>query len=169
MVAVQSGDEAAYRQLLSELARAVDRYVRSHFGSGDFVEDSVQEILLAVHQARHSWDPTRTFRPWFFTIVKHKAIDVLRCRNVRARWEAADVHPDVADRGVASTAETKILAGELVEKLDGPYRDALVMTKFEGRSVAEVAEHLGVSETAVKTRVHRAIKALQRALRSESP
>jgi RNA polymerase sigma-70 factor (ECF subfamily) len=169
MVAAQAGDEDAYRRLLSELGRAVDRYVRRHFGAGEFVEDCVQEILLAVHQARHSWDPARSFRPWLFTIVKHKAIDFLRRRNVRTRYEASDVDPDVADRGVPPTAESKILAGELVEKLDRTYRDALLMTKLEGRSVAEVAARLGVSEAAVKTRVHRAIKALQRALRSENP
>ena len=93
MVRAQQGHEAEYRQLLGELAEAVYRYLLSRFGHHHFLEDCVQDILVAVHQARHTYDPQRRFRPWLFAIVRHKAIDTLR--RQRSHQNALDrLRPD---------------------------------------------------------------------------
>ena len=68
MASAQSGDGIAYRQLLDELSTLVERYLRSRLGSHEFLEDCVQEVLLAVHQARHTYDQRRAFRPWLSDI-----------------------------------------------------------------------------------------------------
>ena len=78
MASAQSGDEASYRQLLAEVSGVVNRYVVARFGHQDFVEDCVQEVLLAIHGARHTYDARRPFRPWLFAIVRHKVVDTLR-------------------------------------------------------------------------------------------
>ena len=62
MAGAQSGDAAAYRQLLDELSTMVERYLRVRLGDHEFLEDCVQEVLLAVHQARHTYDTRRAFR-----------------------------------------------------------------------------------------------------------
>ncbi len=77
MVNAQAGNESDYRQLLKELAIVIQKFLRSRFGDHHFIEDWVQEALIAVHQARHTYDPQRPFRPWLFAIVRHKAIDNL--------------------------------------------------------------------------------------------
>ena len=43
---------------------------------------------MAIHLARHTYDPSRPFRPWMFAIVRHKTIDILR--KQRSRAQAAD-------------------------------------------------------------------------------
>ena len=78
MCSAQAGHEAAYRLLLEELSEVINRYLCSRFGHHHFIEDSVQDTLVAIHQARHTYDQRRRFRPWLFAIVRHKAIDTLR-------------------------------------------------------------------------------------------
>ena len=85
MVNAQAGNESDYRQLLKELAIVIQKFLRSRFGYHHFIEDCVQEALIAVHQARHTYDPQRPFRPWLFAIVRHKAIDNLRKQRTREK------------------------------------------------------------------------------------
>ncbi len=153
------GDTDAYRRLLEELSGAIERYLRARLGDGPFVEDCVQESLLALHKARASYDPRRPFRPWMFAIVRHKAIDLMRRRGTRERYEVDAEHESAPDRLPEPGAALE--AARLLEELEPKYREALVMTKLEGRSLAEAAEVAGVSVGAMKTRVHRAIRLVQ--------
>ena len=88
MVSAQAGNSDDYRVLLEELGDVVHAFLASRFGHHDFIEDCVQEALMAIHLARHTYDPSRPFRPWMFAIVRHKTIDILR--KQRSRAQAAD-------------------------------------------------------------------------------
>ena len=165
MVSAQAGDESDYRQLLQELAKAIQKFLRSRFGDHHFIDDCVQEALIAVHQARHTYDPKRPFRPWLFAIVRHKAIDTLR--KQRTREKVVD-HYKSEQEILGQTADPSSseleLEGRLLESLSTQHREVLVLTKIMGYSIAETAEKLGISEGAVKVRVHRAIRRLQQSL-----
>ena len=164
MLAAQAGDQEAYARLLEEIAEAVRRYLQKQFAHAEFVDDCVQECLLAVHTARHSYQRGRPFRPWLFTIARHKAIDQLRRARRSAEpldsLSAADSAALVAPDGTAAASE----AGELLAQLSAEGRQALVLTKLEGYSVAEAAAKSGCSETAMKVRVFRAVRAARRLL-----
>jgi RNA polymerase sigma-70 factor (ECF subfamily) len=166
MVSAQAGNESDYRQLLQELAIVIQKFLRSRFGYHDFVDDCVQEVLIAVHQARHTYDPQRPFRPWLFAIVRNKAIDTLR--QQRTREKAADRYQ--REQVVFSQGSTQAhsygedSAGQLLESLSEQHKEVLVLTKIIGFSIAESAEQLGISQSAVKVRVHRAIRKLQQSL-----
>lgn len=166
MASAQQGDADAYRQLLEELSGVIEAYLRKNFGDAPLIEDCVQEGLLAIHRARASYDPRRSFRPWMFTVVRHKAIDVLRGRTRRSQREVAVEEPDAlpAQEG---QEDARIDATKLLDGLSAPYREALVLTKLEGRSLKEAADRAGVSETAMKSRVHRAIRLVQKAWQHE--
>lgn len=165
MVSAQAGDEADYCVLLTELSEVVKRYLCSRFGAHDFIEDCVQDILVAIHQARHTYDPRRRFRPWLFAIVRHKAIDALRSQ--RSHQNTMDRHREEqlihaqANSGQA-TLENRVVQGRLIASLSPPYREAITLTKIDGLSTAEAAAQLHISESALKVRVHRAIGRLQR-------
>ena len=90
MVRSRSGDSEAYRELLTEISDVIQAYLRVRFGDPGFVEECVQESLLAVHRARASYDSRRSFRAWLFAIVRHKSIDLLRRRGTRDRYEVLD-------------------------------------------------------------------------------
>ncbi len=167
MAQATAGDADAYQRLMSELGQAVDAYLRARFGPAPFVEDCVQESLLAVHRARDSYDPRRPFRAWLFAIVRHKAIDQLRRQETRSRLErrgtevAAHAHSSPGDPSAPLDVAT------LLERLEPKYREALELTKLEGHSLEEAGQRAGVSASAMKTRVHRAIRAIRTALAEE--
>ena len=77
-----AGDSAAYHRLLKAVTpvlRAAARRGLARAGQPvDQSEDIVQDILLAVHLKRHTWDATAPFAPWLFAIARNKLIDALR-------------------------------------------------------------------------------------------
>lgn len=171
MASAQGGHEADYRTLLNEISTVIQRYLCSRFGQHSFVEDCVQESLLAIHQARHTYDSHRAFRPWMFAIVRHKAIDTLRRQQshdsivVRQRQQAL-----VADGTMASSAlENELIGGQLFNALSPQYREAIVLTKINGLSTAEAAAKLNITEGTLKVRVHRAIGRLKRLVQADTP
>jgi RNA polymerase sigma-70 factor (ECF subfamily) len=167
MQRAQRGDGICYEHLLTEIARVVERYLRARFGDIDVLEDCVQECLLAVHLARHTYDPRRPFRPWMFTIVRHRTIDVLRQRRTRLRFERslAREQETVLEREALSRL---VLGVRVLERLAPGYQEAVALTKYAGYSTAEAAAWLGVSEPALKARLHRGLLAIRRQLEEET-
>jgi len=169
MVNAQAGNESDYRQLLTELTDVINRFLRSRFGHHHFIEDCVQESLIAIHQARHTYDSRRRFRPWMFAIVRRKAIDTLRRQSARQR--VSDQYKGeqevLSQTSSQCEAEDEITKGRLLELLSLQHREVLVLTKIIGYSVAETADKLAISESAVKVRVHRAIRKLEKLMETD--
>lgn len=154
MVAAQQGDERAYARLLHELQDAIRAYLTARFGHSSLLDDCVQDCLLAVHRARHTYDAKRKFRPWLFAIVRNKMIDHLR--KARPSQEVtADMRSYEPDLSAGRDGE------RLLGQLSSSLREALLLTRFVGLSTRECAVKLGVSESVVKVRVHRGIRKLR--------
>jgi RNA polymerase sigma-70 factor (ECF subfamily) len=166
MVRANAGDAEVYSKLLGDIGAVMEQYLRRRFGESDFIEDCVQECLLAIHRARATYDPARQFRPWMFTIVRHKAIDMLRRRGTRSRHEA-EVRESEQPPAPNADPAIALQAAEALRGLASEYRDALLMTKLEGHSLDEAALRAGVSVSAMKSRVHRGIKQVRRLLAQE--
>jgi DNA-directed RNA polymerase specialized sigma24 family protein len=81
MIAAQSGSGGAYRQLLGELANWLQRYYARRLPPA-MIADAVQGALLAVHEKRHTYDPSKPFGPWLAAMARYKWID--RLRTMRA-------------------------------------------------------------------------------------
>ncbi len=168
MARAQAGEESAYRQLLGELAGVVSRYLLSRLGPREFLDDCVQEVLIAVHQARHTYDPRRKFRPWLFAIVRHKAIDTLRRQQSHRRLldrERQAVH----QYNQQQSSEDSLAGGRLIQALSPEHREAITLTKIVGLSTREAAARLAISESALKLRVYRATKNLRRMMEADTP
>jgi len=165
MARALDGDREAYARLMTELGAVVESFVRARFGTlrdAEFLEDCVQESLLTLHRVRHTWDRRLPFRPWLFAIVRHKVIDLLRRRAVRRAEAPPSREPAHVSDPAAGIDGARLLAG-----LEPAYREALLLTKLEGCSLEEAATRAGVSTGAMKTRVHRALRMLQKRLREE--
>lgn len=165
MAAAHRGDSRAYETLLTELASTIQRYIERRFGSLSFIEDCVQECLLAIHNGRHTYDPERPFRPWLFTIVRNRTIDLLRSAYA-GREAPSTLDPELVAH--ASGPGDEFAAGELLAQLDPAQRQALTLTKIFGYSLAEAAEQTGISESAMKSRVSRALRAATSLLQKEA-
>ena len=170
MVNAQAGNESDYQQLLTELTNVIYSFLRSRFGNHHFIEDCVQETLMAIHQARHTYDQHRPFRPWLFAIVRHKAIDTLRKQSTRQKItnQYQGEQEIFSHEGRHSETESELIKGRLLASLSVQHRDVLTLTKIIGFSTAETAEKLGISESLVKVRVHRAIRKLKQFLEMDT-
>jgi RNA polymerase sigma-70 factor (ECF subfamily) len=164
MAAAHRGDKRLYERLLREIAIAIDRYIRRRFGALSFVDDCVQECLLAIHNARHTYDPERPFRPWLFALVRHKTIDLLR-RSYAGHALADELDAEAMPAPEPGQGEAD--AQDILARLKPQFRSALVLTKIEGYSVGEAADRSGISETAMKSRVSRALRAAAAMLNAE--
>jgi RNA polymerase sigma-70 factor, ECF subfamily len=166
----QAGDEAAYRQALESMATRVRAFLRRRLqGLPDEVEDLVQETLLALHLQRATYDPQWPVSAWMLAIARHKLVDLWRRRGRHEAW--LDPLDEVDEEALASPpvdGHARRDLGALLDELPQAQREAIVLTKVEGLSVAEAAARTGASESAIKVQVHRGLKRLATRVRTVS-
>src|ERR1700752_5343918 len=111
-----SGDDAAYHRLLKAVTpvlRAAARRGLARAGQPiDQAEDIVQDILLAVHLKRHTWDANAPFAPWLFAIARNKLIHALLPRGRRVFVNIDDSSETLADAPPAETASPTEVASQ---------------------------------------------------------
>ncbi|HTY56247.1 MAG TPA: RNA polymerase sigma factor [Candidatus Binataceae bacterium] len=160
MERVQQGDGLAFRTLLDEVGPMVSNFLRRRMADPNEIEDVFQETLLALYQARHTYEPSRPLEPWLFAIARNVAADHAHRYWNRARWqELAEVPPEAASH-VATNSKPNL--EEALNHLSPVQREAFVMLKLEGLSTTEAAQRAGVSVGALKVRAHRAYETLKR-------
>lgn len=169
MAAAQAGDSAAYEQLLRALVPVLRASLARRIADRDSVEDVVQNVLLAIHRARHTWRPERPFGPWWRAIARNAAIDHLRARGRRSAREAPlDASPAAAAVAAAAPAGGRDPGLErALRELPPAQREAVRLVHLEDLGIAEAAARAGVSPGAMKLRVHRGVRSLRRWLRRE--
>ncbi len=175
MRAAQGGCRASYARLLAELAAALRGPIRgglARFGFSDAeTEDVVQEVLIAIHRKRDSWDPARPFLPWLWALTRHRMIDATR-RLGRARRRTAQASvDDLADVLPAPIPAHTPLAGErerLVAALPARERGVVSALGLEGQSVPAAAARFAISEGAVRVAFHRGLARLRRMTQAET-
>jgi RNA polymerase sigma-70 factor, ECF subfamily len=167
MRAAMGGDRAAYDRLLHALAsvlRPVVRrgLIRAGRETAD-TEDIVQEVLLAVHLKRHTWDPDLPLGPWVRAIARHKLIDALRRRGSRY-----DVPVDLFAETLANQEAEPSVSARDMEKYLGMLpagQSAVVRTiAIEGVSISETATRLRMTQGAVRVALHRGLTTLAKKL-----
>lgn len=158
----QAGDEAAYRDSLERIAARLRAYLRRRMqGAPDEVEDLVQEILLALHLQRGTYDAALPVSAWVLAIARHKLVDLWRRRGRREALNEVLEEVDETLLAVAPDAgEARRDLERLLEELPEAQRQAILLTKVEGLSVSEASRRTGVSESAIKVQVHRGLKRL---------
>jgi RNA polymerase sigma-70 factor (ECF subfamily) len=165
MIAAQAGDSATYEKLLLELLPYVRRQLAGRIREEADREDIVQNALISMHRARHTFRPERPFVPWLRAVVRNASIDWMRSRGRRLAHEwGGDVGDlpepsyDAPQHGVEDLSPA--LEGALAS-LPASQREAVEMLHVEGLSVAEAADRAGVSPGALKVRAHRGYRALR--------
>jgi RNA polymerase sigma factor (sigma-70 family) len=163
MARAQRGDANAYRALLNDLGPAVAGFLRRRVPDPFDAEDTYQETLIAVHRARHTYDPARPIEPWVFAIARNVVADYLRRRRRSQREILTDAIPEQL---VEPERDLRAQFQHALAALPGAQREALVMLKVHGLTVTEAAARVGTTPGALKVRAHRAYVALKAALRA---
>lgn len=163
-----SGDSAAYHLLLKAVTpvlRAAARRGLARAGQLlDQSEDIVQDILLAVHQKRHTWDANAPFAPWLFAIARNKLIDTLRRRGRRVFVNIDDFAETLAGEPAPETAPASEVAARL-KSLPARQREVVQSIAVDSASIKDTATKFAMSEGAVRVALHRGLAGLTAKLR----
>lgn len=165
MAAAQAGDREAYRRLL----RAILPYVRAMtsraFRETADAEDATQDILIALHEVRASYDPSRPFKPWLAGIARHRIIDRLRQRGRFLAREISlgpehETFPTAASNQENMSIDAHTL-NAAIDRLPDGQRVAVRELKLREGTLQSVSATTGISEGALKVATHRGIKRLR--------
>jgi RNA polymerase sigma-70 factor (ECF subfamily) len=161
LAAANSGDSRAYGRFLRTVTPVLRGVVRAKGASlGEAgCEDVLQEVLLAVHLKRHTWQAGAPVRPWLYAITRYKVIDAFRSRGRGINLPIEDFTDDLAADTGPDPTEAADMA-KMIAMLDGRSAKIVQMIGIEGASTAEAGQALQMTEGAVRVALHRAFKAL---------
>jgi RNA polymerase sigma-70 factor (ECF subfamily) len=173
------GDASAFRELYAAVSPKLYGYLVKMARSKAVADDLLQQTFLKVHRARAAYVRGADPVPWIYAIAHRTFIDDVR-KGKRAKVGvgdtddlpeiAADLHGEPADRKDEPRADPELLAATLdaLAELPEQQREAVVLTKLQGKSVAEAAEIAGTTVGAMKVRAHRGYEALRAKLGAPS-
>ena len=166
----QHGDDQAFTQLVEAYQKPVYNLCYRMLGEPEAAEDAAQETFLRVFQHLARYDPKRPFATWLLSIAAHYCIDRLRRRKFptfsideededEPAFEIPDANAPNPERE-SVRREEKDKLHKILASLDETDRAAIVMRYWHDASEIEIAESLGLTVSAVKSRLHRARLAL---------
>jgi RNA polymerase sigma-70 factor (ECF subfamily) len=169
----RTGDGDAFRVLVERHSRSVFRLAYRLTGNEQDAEDVVQETFLRAYKQLSRYDGRASFHTWIYRIAANYGLDLLRSRKRmdNRRQDDDELSPldSVPDDAIA--ADRLVYATQLQHRIDSAMnqlseqeRTAFVMRHFEGLSIEEIGEALGVAESATKNSIFRAVQKLRRAL-----
>jgi RNA polymerase sigma-70 factor, ECF subfamily len=170
----QAGDADAFRELYALVAPRLLGYLVKLARSRAVADDLLQQTFLKIHRARGAYVAGADPVPWFYAIAHRTFIDEARRQKRAVVRPGGDDVPEVAagltgesdDRRDEPRADPELARAALdaLGTLPAQQREAVVLTKLEGKSVAEAAAIAGTTVGAMKVRAHRGYEALRKLL-----
>ncbi len=157
----RGGDRLAFDVLCDRYLPVVYNRLRALLPL-DVVDDVTQEVFIAAVQAIRSYRATAAFRTWISAIARHKVADYYRKRS--RQLETMELDPEINDVAERSVWQEQMFVRMAMQRLPDHYQDVLLLRFAEGLPFQDVAETLGISLEAAKSRYRRAIAAVAEAL-----
>ena len=173
-----TGDERALGELYDRFGGMAFSLASAIVGDAADAEEVAADAFSQVWRSAAGFDPSRgSVTAWLATIVRTRALDLLRARKRRARvleeaavvtdeGESFVIAPSIEapDRG-AELSETRVLVQRSLAELPAPQRRVIELAYFGGLSQSEIAEKLSEPLGTVKTRMRAGMEKLRQALR----
>jgi RNA polymerase sigma-70 factor, ECF subfamily len=177
---LKAGDEEAYEEVVRSLGGRMLAVARRFLKDEDAARDAVQDAFLSAFRGIQRFDAQAQLSTWLHRIVVNAALMRIRTRQRRPEQSIEPMLPVFADDGhhaapvaswtetgehVLARKETRALVRAAIGDLPESYRAALLMRDIEELSTKEAADLAGISENALKLRLHRARQALATAIK----
>ncbi|MGI5208329.1 RNA polymerase sigma factor [Spirillospora sp. CA-108201] len=163
VVAAQGGDLESIAALVSGSHPHVRRFARTLCASPEDAEDAAQEALIILYRKIGTLRASGALASWMFRIVRNECL-----RRARLTPRHYDEVPDVGTASAEDEVLRRLEAGRVaaaIAALPADQRHVLIMRDIQGYSGRMVADALGLSLPAMKSRLHRARASVQLALR----
>ena len=174
MSLLSEGRDDALGDLVSRYQQDIFRFCVHYVKDVERARDLVQETFIRVFTARSRFDATRSFRPWVLCIARNLCLNELK-RKRTVHMESLEEYASTARedtgelaRSSADNPDQQLMDGErrralecALESLSEDAREIVVLRFFQQMAARDIAEIIGSTEGAVRTRLHRILKTLR--------
>jgi RNA polymerase sigma-70 factor (ECF subfamily) len=173
--AARAGDKAAFGRLVEAYQGPIYNLAYRMLGNASEAEEAAQEAFIRAYKHLRSYDPQRPFSTWLFSIASHYCIDRIRRRRIDwlplkeeiaepVRLASASPNPE----SVVTERDREAWIQDLMNTLSPTDRAALTLHYWYDAPYSEIAEVLGLTVSAVKSRLYRARRALAEQMEGET-
>lgn len=171
----RAGDQSAFTRLVEAYQTPVYNLAYRMLGNSVEAENAAQETFIRMYTKLDTYDPKRKFSSWLLAIASHYCVDVLRRR--RMNYLSLDDLPPMIELSMPKTTQPEQVVvrdqdasavQKLLEALPPNYRTPVILRYWYDMSYREIAETMGVTESTIKTRLHRARAKLARQASSKA-
>ena len=169
----REGDQQAFAELVHAFQRPIYNLCYRMLGSSGEAEDATQEAFLRAYTKLETYDPNRKFSSWVLSIASHHCIDRLRKRRGDTvsmdelqswRWLPDDgVEPEQQ----ALHDEGRHTVRTVLQRLPPQYRLVIVLRYWQDLSYEEIAQVTDSTQSAIKSRLHRARQMMAKMIKEE--
>jgi RNA polymerase sigma-70 factor (ECF subfamily) len=170
---VQAGDFSPASEIYDRYSSRIYNFAYRFLRNSEAAEDATQEVFVKMLKHASQFHGDAKLSTWLFSIAANWCRDYLRKADNKAK-EAEEVLVSIPapaelapDRNLERRQEEERVRSALL-KLTPEQREAILLSRYQGLSYAEIAQISGCSEGAVKTRVFRAMETLKKALAGEA-
>jgi len=179
----RKGDQDALRMLVERHHDDLMRFLTRLVGDPAGADDVFQDTFVQVHLSMETFDSSRRFKPWVFTIAANKARDYLRRR---ARRRTLDLSAPIGDEGgetfvdllkadipapdsSMNADETSVRVQAILDQMPVSLREILLLAYFQRLSYAHIADELEIPLGTVKSRLHAAVASFAKKWKAANP
>ena len=173
VTAATRGDQRAFTHLVDAYKTPVYNLCYRMLGNPNDAEDAAQETFVRIYTHLRSYDPQQKLSSWILAVASHYCID--RLRRQRIKWLSLDetlplpatTRDEALPEDSLMEQETRAEIQDLMQILPAEYRLVIALRYWQDLSYQEIAQVVGATESAVKSRLHRARQVLADGVRSQ--
>jgi len=176
MLRAKEGDRTAFNEIMDRYEKPILNLAYRYLQDYNAAQDLMQETFLRVYKARERYEVRSKFSTWLFQIAVNLCLNERRSRSYRRHdsieaMAALEVPREIKDTRaldpgqLARKAEVAAIVLKAVELLPEEERAMVILAKWQEKSYEEIAEIMGCSVDAVKSRLYRAKKMLREQLK----
>lgn len=166
-----AGDDSVFAELWRQLSPRVFAFLRRLCANPELANDLTQETFLKLHKARGAFGAGRQALPWTYAIARNCYLSHLRAGRNRPMYAPRestenDTRLDTSAEDMSIAKQSAAIVERELMKMSEARREAFILVRYEGLSVADAAQVLGISESALKVRAFHAYELIRAALSS---
>lgn len=166
---VLDGKTDSFRWIIERYQRPILRMISNFVSDRHAAEDIAQDVFMTVYQRLSTFDPMRCrFSTWLFTIARNKSINYLRKKRPTVLMDSQEIPSSVNPGDSIDKEEFHQQMDEALNQLPPRQKRAFMLAEFENLPYDQIAQVECVSIGTVRSRIHRAKKKLQKALKQVS-
>jgi len=165
---IKSGKETAYKQLFDDFYPQLSVFAKKYVQDLDVAKEIVQGIFVKLYEKRNSLTITKSIKSYLYQSVKNACLNYLK--HIKIHQEHLEIlnqqqkeYPDEwHDKMLETELQHKVF--ESISELPPKCSEIFTMSRTEGKSNSEIAEHLKISKRTVETQISKALKILREKL-----